>query len=263
MGDSEVMTTEQLYGLIQRSNEEQTIKITTEIRKAVFEVTKRVIKAEEKIEALTKRNISLERRIRKNNIVIFGLSYVGSDLAEFVIDQFNKLLKIVIKEEEINNIYKIGKKSESQPIVIEFVSYFNKLKVLKNTKLLKDTTVSIANDLCPEDREDLKVLVKHLKIAKANNIQAKIRGLRLVINGKEYTVEQLQQIQEEIDTGGSDDEDTTDREVLIGKEGEEEDNTKQTSQETKRTPRSKKRKRTGKKISPKFLERLRSRENKK
>lgn len=58
----------------------------------------------------------------------------------------------------------------------------------------------LANDLCPEDREDLKVLVKHLKIAKASNIQAKIKGLKLMIDNKEYTAEQLQQIQEEIGT---------------------------------------------------------------
>lgn len=143
MGDDEGRTTEQLYSLMQRLNEEQTKKITAEIRRAVSEVTKKVISAEEKIETLTKRNIGLERKVRKNNIVIFGLSYVGNNLAEFVTKQFHQLLNIVIKEQDINNVYRIGKKSEKQPIIIEFVSYLSKLKVLKNNKLLKETNYSV------------------------------------------------------------------------------------------------------------------------
>ncbi|CAG9765873.1 unnamed protein product [Ceutorhynchus assimilis] len=101
-----------------------------------------------------------------------------------------------IQESNINNIYKVGE-SDSAPIQIEFLSYLKKAELFKNPeklRALKNTPYAISNDLCEEDRRELKVLREHLKKALNENKQAKIKGLKLEIDSKLYTAKQLEDL---------------------------------------------------------------------
>lgn len=86
---------------------------------------------------------------------------------------------------------------------MEFISFFKKLELFKskeNLKKLRDSGISIANDLCEEDRRKQSILVKHLKKARANSIPARIRGFRLEINGVSHTANELEDADSEYDT---------------------------------------------------------------
>ena len=52
----------------------------------------------------------------------------------------------------------------------------------------------IAEDLCLEDRQEIKILRDQLKHAREQNIEARIRGNKLIINGNTYNAQQLQQM---------------------------------------------------------------------
>lgn len=181
--------TKKLYELLKASNEEQT-KILAQ------EITKLKTLTDQRVEALSVRCTNSERARRKNNVVVFGLE-IGDQLVNNTISEINRLLELNIQEQDINNIYYVGKQERKRGIVIEFVSYLKKLSIFKNVKKLKGTKVAIVNDLIPEDRLINKILVKHLKIAKQENKQARIRGNLLEIEGKKYTADQLENKGEE------------------------------------------------------------------
>lgn len=141
------------------------------------------------------RCILLERKLRRNNIIVFGLNFSTDNLVEETLNILNTHLKTSFVVADINNIRKIGK-GQRQTVILEFVSFLKKSQVFKNIRNLKGTSIAIANDLCVEDRENNKVLVRYLKKAKAEGIRAQIRGDRLEIDGKTYTVTELKNLHE-------------------------------------------------------------------
>ncbi|CAG9772224.1 unnamed protein product [Ceutorhynchus assimilis] len=64
-------------------------------------------------------------------------------------------------------------------------------------KGLRGTGYSISNDLCEEDRKELNKLREYLKKAREENKQAKIKGLKLEIEGKIYTSKELKELYSE------------------------------------------------------------------
>lgn len=196
----------QLGKLIKEENDKQlgAFKVilkeeTTEIKKEIYEIKTAITESERRIKLLQdsncilqKKNEYLERKLKKNNIVIFGLEVEKENLVNDVIRHLSELLHINIDISQINNVYKIGKQPTNQPIVVEFLSYLVKVEVLKNCKNLKGTKISISDDLSKADQAVRKCLLKHQKEAKNNNLNAYIRGNKLMINNDVYTVEDLE-----------------------------------------------------------------------
>ena len=56
------------------------------------------------------------------------------------------------------------------------MTYLKKDQIFKNCSKLKGTKIIISQDLCIEDRKDQKLLVQHLREARSQNHQAKIKG---------------------------------------------------------------------------------------
>lgn len=188
MGD---LTIESIKVLLQ----EQTIEIKEGFKHDLNDLVFKVRKYELKIQQLERRCLTLERKVRKNNVIIFGLEVKDSELALDTLLQINKLLGLNITINDVNNIYKIGK-SDKPPIIIEFLSFYKKLEVFKNKerlRSLKTANVAISSDLCDQDRREQKILRSHLKKARENKLPAKIRGQRIEIQGKWYTASQLEQ----------------------------------------------------------------------
>ncbi|CAG9763536.1 unnamed protein product [Ceutorhynchus assimilis] len=135
-----------------------------------------------------------ERKLRKNNIIVFGIPRC-SDILNNTISALNNLLGVDIKVDDINNITQLGNTANS-PILIEFISFLKKSSLFGHVSKLKGTKISIANDLCPEDRENHRILVKYLKEAKGRNLNAKIKGNKLVIDDTAYSIEDLEAMPE-------------------------------------------------------------------
>ncbi|CAG9760039.1 unnamed protein product [Ceutorhynchus assimilis] len=181
---------------------EQTSDLKKEINANTADINQKLKKTEEKISELDRKCIFLERKLRKNNIIIFGLLADETDLANKTLSSINELVGTSFSLADINNIYQIGK-GPQKPIVVEFVSFLKKLETFKNLdklKALREKKISISNDYCEEDRRQQQILRKHLKAARENNVPAKIKGFKLEIENNLYTASELENSGEDYDT---------------------------------------------------------------
>lgn len=189
---------EKLVQVIQSSanknKEEITEKIQTENEKILNllnEQNEKVQDLEERYKLLEDKYVKLDRQLRKNNVLIFGLNQTNnSGFEESVLTRINQLLNTDFSLLDCNNIYPI-KSQKTNPIKIEFISHLRKQLIFKNIHKLKGKGIFIANDLSYEDREDRKILIANLKEAKEKQLSAKIIGHKLVVNGDTYTAKQL------------------------------------------------------------------------
>lgn len=168
-------------------------KQTENINRNIEDKIKIIGKNSQTIKQLEGRCLHLERRIRKNNVILFGLSLDGTDLAEQVLQKLNDLFETAFTIAEINNVYKIGK-SKSPPVIVEFVSFLRKSEIFKKPdklRALRGTGISIAHDLCQEDRKNMKILRQHLREVRAKGQEAKIVGTKLKIGDRFYSAAEL------------------------------------------------------------------------
>ncbi|CAG9761797.1 unnamed protein product [Ceutorhynchus assimilis] len=151
-------------------------------------------KNKKQYEELSEQCLKLERRVRKNNILIFGFTpETSNNIYNETVEKLNSLLSLNLSLKEVNNIYRLGNK-ENSPIVVEFLSFIRKLDIFKDKeklKNLKNLKISIANDLCPSDREEQKILLKHLRKNRDNNIECTIKGFKLQIGNNSYSAKDL------------------------------------------------------------------------
>lgn len=156
-----------------------------------------------RLNKLEKENFMLKEEIetlkgdnKKNNIVIFGIKHQGTRLTtEFITEELNNLLDIDLKETDINDLYTLGN-TEDSPIKIELTTHLKKKLIFQNCRKLKDTSIFINHDLTPKQREDNKVLRRHLKLAKEDkNKTCYVKKNTLYINEKGYTIEDLLELE--------------------------------------------------------------------
>lgn len=194
---------------------EKTADLKNELKTQISEIKNEfnsiIYQDQEKIATLESRNkelqeaiIQLQRRTRKNNIVVFGIKEDQQNIVEQVTTTLNNTLEIEILISDISDAYKIGKNNtEDKPIIVELISYQKKLHILKNAYKLKGKNISIANDLCWEDRENKKILIKHLKEARNKGVQAYIKGHKLIIADEPYTADDLEKSKSKGDTSAA------------------------------------------------------------
>lgn len=199
--DGELSNTDlcnKLLAAIRTENQSTKSDIKSELKKVndnilmkIEEQNKKISELEKKCNKLEQNFLPVERRLRKNNIIIFGLEVKDeTELLGLIITFFKDALGVDVDESDLNNLYTI-KSEKGTPVKVEFVSFLKKSSILKNLPKLKGTRTFIAQDLCIEDRKDLKILKHHLKEARAKNIFARIKGNKLLVNDEFYTPEQL------------------------------------------------------------------------
>lgn len=179
--------------------EQENIKLLGSIK----EQREKISELENKYESLWKRTLDLERRSRKNNVIVLGLTVNAQvNVTSLVLEKLSNLLEINITESDLSDVFPLNN-SSNPPIKLEFVSHRTKDLIFENVSKLKGTNIAIRHDMCYEDRLDNKVLVKHLKAAREKQLTAKIKGNKLIINGDPYTAKQLKVAEEEevIETG--------------------------------------------------------------
>lgn len=137
----------------------------------------------------------LENKVRRNNVVIYGLD-IKENLYENTVSQLENLLEVKINQWDFNNIYKIGQQNNNdKPILVEFTSVIKKQEILKNCHKLKGKGVYINNDMSQQNREKHKLLRKYLNKAKNDNTPAYIKNNNLIIQGEITTYEDLLKIE--------------------------------------------------------------------
>ncbi|CAH2018730.1 unnamed protein product, partial [Acanthoscelides obtectus] len=149
---------------------------------------------EQKRKELESKYIHLERAVRRNNIVTFGLkvSMQEDNLLDKVCNELKEYLNVTVERPDIDNVFAIKTDKENVPVKIQFKSYLKKQEIFSNVHKLKGKSISIVNDMCYEDRKNFKVLLKHKKKANSKNIPVRIVGNSLEINGLRFTPDQLE-----------------------------------------------------------------------
>lgn len=194
-------TLKQLYEEIIRSKKEVQSSIAATETRLVLEIhslKNRIDQLERENFTLREKIESIDRIHRKNNVIIFGLKTPEGKVApEIICDELHRLLEVELTEADISDCYRLGK-TENSPIKVELVSTFKKRTIFSKVKHLRETPVSISNDLTENQRGDFKILRTNLLQARANSsLKSYIRGNRLVVGTREYTVEDLKNNQQE------------------------------------------------------------------
>ncbi|XP_030745269.1 uncharacterized protein LOC115883756 [Sitophilus oryzae] len=199
---------------IKKSSEETSAAVTSQLKEYFKEETEKLLnkinEQAHKIEILEERctkieenQIKFERFIKRKNLIIFGARYNkdNNNILQFTLDLLQKYLNVQITENDIDNIYTLNNVSSKNgpPIKVEFVTNLKKNLIIGNCYKLKNTEISIAQDLSYEDRQERKILQEHLRQARAKNYSAKIlSNNRLQINGDIYTTNQLKATSNEV-----------------------------------------------------------------
>ncbi|KAL3271870.1 hypothetical protein HHI36_022340 [Cryptolaemus montrouzieri] len=165
--------------------------IKNEVRQEGSSIRSRISLFEERLENYLKLNDVLE----KNNIIIVGLITDDANLVTYTISILNELLEIELNGDRFDSMYKLGN-SSSSPIKVKFILYLTKSLVLSKTFKLKGSNVYNNSNLCEENREREKVLKNHLKEERKKNHKAYINNWNLYVNGEQFNVEDVKQLNE-------------------------------------------------------------------
>lgn len=129
-----------------------------------------------------------DREKRRNNLIIYGLTESKEENSEKKKlddkDRCYEILKFVFKEidaKDCTRYRRLGKEAErtNRPIVVEIRNEDIKEKILKGTKLLKDSqfeTIGISHDLTRQQRNELKELLKNAREKSEGGKKHKVVG---------------------------------------------------------------------------------------
>lgn len=221
MGSGNI-SNKQLYELINSKFNELTERINNNTDKT----TSYIEKLEEENRHLKERVELLENKVRKNNVAVFGLTELrDGNLMKESLKQLNSHLKLEkkLQEADLNNIYKPKTRGRESPVILELNTYLRKQDIFQKVANLKGTGIKIVHDLSKQEREVNKFLWTKYKEAKAEKLEAKIKGKSLVINGKKYDynslleeerkkIEHNQEYRNDFENSAEDEEDVTEEE---------------------------------------------------
>lgn len=182
----------------------QIVQVRSDIKSSLEASEARILfkteNLKERIKELEKENLGLrdqvevlERNQKKNTILIFGLNKpVEERSISLFCDEIGNLLDIQISEADIKDFYSLGKLPES-PLKVELLTNHKKRLILQNTKKLKNTGWIIANDLTELQRNNIKYLRERMNCYRETNSEkCYIRGEKLFIGNKGYSVDELE-----------------------------------------------------------------------
>lgn len=135
---------------------------------------------------------TLEKRSKKNNIVVFGLENFQLT-PKSISEKLNSLLGTSLEKCDISDVYNLGR-SHTSPIKIEFVSHQVKISTLSKRTELKGKSVYMNHDLTKKQQEENRTLRNFWREFKEDpKVTCYIRGNKLYRNGKSYTAQELEE----------------------------------------------------------------------
>lgn len=155
----------------------------------------KITKLENENNQLKRRLDSLDRKSRKNNIVVFGVNREPSlKYIPFFCGEIKSLVGVDLCETDIGDIYSLGK-TRAAPLKVEFVSYRKKELILRNCSRLEETGIRIASDQTEMQRAEGKLLREYLNEVRKNRPEKSyIKARKLYVGEEVYTVEELEKL---------------------------------------------------------------------
>lgn len=192
-------------------------KTTTAISQKQDQINKEIEKLNKIIINLKKENMQLQTEIQKINknieinknalptgkccegsrdkkIILYGLEEnrweESGELYERVVCMFQDILNINIQG-YVENMKRIGKKGFRRPLEIEFMSKNLTRQLLQHRKYFKNTGLAVSEVLGEESLQKRKKLIETLIKARRDGHRANIIDDKLIINGRHYNPEPL------------------------------------------------------------------------
>lgn len=201
----------------------------TRLHLKIEQLNTRILCIEEENSYLKDKVEYLERETKQKSIIIFGLNREPVEIdIDFVCTEILKQIDVKVEHSDISDFYCLGR-NKNCPLKVDFTTKIKKQTVLKNANKLKGTGIVIAPDLTIKQREERKFLKTHLERHRKLGKESYIKGNKLVVDNKKFTIEDLREEEQKAD------EEQTTRKInstpntptqLLIKESEEQQNTK-------------------------------------
>lgn len=153
---------------------------------------KRVVeKQEEKI-------VSLEREIRRRNLIIKGVDEGEDEEIEETRERTVRVIQSIgVKispEADIDEIRRMGRPKEGsiRPIILKLRTAIKKTEIMRKTSGLRGTNIWIDEDYTKEIQEERRILIPKLKEARKMGHKAQLKHNKLIINDKVFDSESIQ-----------------------------------------------------------------------
>jgi len=136
---------------------------------------------------------------RKRNIIIYRVPEKKTDMVTerknndtvFVKDLLDGVFNMKVEDQDIEKIYRLGRWTEdtSRPLLVAFKNLQHKEHIMENLRNLKQPIVkfrgiSIAHDLHPKEREEIKRLVDEAKQDHVDNCDEDVGNFKFLVVGK-------------------------------------------------------------------------------
>uniref|UniRef100_A0A1Y1JWB7 L1 transposable element RRM domain-containing protein n=1 Tax=Photinus pyralis TaxID=7054 RepID=A0A1Y1JWB7_PHOPY len=179
----ELFKTEEFLNIISTSVADVVLKNAS---KEIEELNAKVIHLERENKSLQKEVVilkkemdSLEQCSRRRCLRIFGIKESGSDDPEnLVLGVFNGQLKLALQPNDIERVHRIGPKlpnnQKPRPIIVLFHSYKIRQAVFSSKKLLKNSGITIREDLTKYRLQLLQTAAKKFSAHNTWTIDGKI-----------------------------------------------------------------------------------------
>nr|CAI5820568.1 unnamed protein product [Callosobruchus analis]CAI5830314.1 unnamed protein product [Callosobruchus analis]CAI5856516.1 unnamed protein product [Callosobruchus analis] len=193
---SSSITNEDIFKLM-KTEIEQLNKNVSQIKIEIEKVNLKYKDIAEENITLKNKLQNLEQKLKKYNIVIYGVTETEETAVSQTVNFINNQLKVKVGEEKIRDAYRIGRKQEGQlkvrPLVVEFLNYSTKQSVIISAKKLpRGCGFYITNDYTQEEYNKRKVLYTHLRKAREAHNSAYIKNNILYVNGGQYSYDDLE-----------------------------------------------------------------------
>ncbi|XP_029831285.2 uncharacterized protein LOC115316122 [Ixodes scapularis] len=133
----------------------------------------------------------LENRMRRNNLVFFGIpesqNETKSDLEQAVVSEILRD-KLDIENAEVERLHRIGKPStgKPRPVIMKLREFNVKENILKNARRLKGTRISISEDFSFHIREKRKLLWNSSKKERDKGEEVILKYDKLILGNSCY-----------------------------------------------------------------------------
>lgn len=132
----------------------------------------------------------LDQDRRRKNVVIFGLHEDPNeklgDLTSQILTLFSEKLKLTnFTVYEIDFVQRLGKNhKKDRPVLVKLASQIRKMDILRNSKALMGTRISIQPDYSQEVKEKRKPLLEQMKVLRAQGKYAVVRYDKLIVHDR-------------------------------------------------------------------------------
>lgn len=136
----------------------------------------------------------IERGLKAKNLVFNGIPEPNDEcnVKEIIHQIINEKLEVACNEDDIESVERLGAKGKyPRTVHVKFRKELLRNTVIKNRKELKGTSIFIDEDFPYEVRQERKILREVLKSKKQCGQNGYIRYNKLIIDGEEYTVEDI------------------------------------------------------------------------